>query len=562
MASHLTVTSAVSGGAAVSRGLNAQAGIDGPEAGVGNVLDLFAALLGGATASAAAIAPDVSAQVSQSAQASGSYRLGNLVDLSFEFGGDKDAPAEDPELIAAAVQAVLPIQTNEPTVSAADLTDLINGLAQIKSSIQTDEPLDPELLKRVDATLDKLAASLNINLDDLPSLTDLTAMLAKAPPVNGSVEAQLTAALEPMTRSLLTGEATAVASADIELPALVKSIGDKLAGLVQAINEGKVQLPPVEGVDVSAAIDPELEAAIRRLTISAEADVTVPEVALTTPTLKLTEPVLTGRPRPAGEPLSDVQDEPAPPNTTPPATAVAKPDTDPRTPTQPSTPDVSRTLSDSKPSEEKKVAATVEGRPDPKPAATPASTPAPQADVMPDPKAAAVTAVPVARADVSAPRVVQAGYQTSQQQLNLPQLAFEVVRQANDGNTRFQIRLDPAELGKIDVRLDIDATGKVNARLTVEKAETLDMMQRDQRGLERALQQAGLDSSKTNLEFSLKQNPFSSGGQQGYEGGQGRQPGQQSAQGNGSGSDADEAPAPTVSLYRASLTASGINIVA
>ena len=50
--------------------------------------------------------------------------------------------------------------------------------------------------------------------------------------------------------------------------------------------------------------------------------------------------------------------------------------------------------------------------------------------------------------------------------------------------------------------------GQVNARLTVERAETLDLLQRDQRALERALAQAGLDASKTNLEFSLKQNPF------------------------------------------------------
>jgi flagellar hook-length control protein FliK len=150
---------------------------------------------------------------------------------------------------------------------------------------------------------------------------------------------------------------------------------------------------------------------------------------------------------------------------------------------------------------------------------------------------------------------VIAGYQTSQQQLNLPQIAFELVRQVNDGNSRFQMRLDPPELGKIDVRVDIDRTGQVTARLTVEKAETLDLMQRDQRGLEKALQQAGLDGSKTNLEFSLKQNPFS--GQQGQDQG-GRQP----AFGGDTVAEAEEAPAPQINLYRASLSASGVNIIA
>ena len=132
-----------------------------------------------------------------------------------------------------------------------------------------------------------------------------------------------------------------------------------------------------------------------------------------------------------------------------------------------------------------------------------------------------------------------------------------------DGNTRFQIRLDPPELGRIDVRLDITDTGQVNARLVVEKAETLDLMQRDQRGLERALQQAGLDSAKTNLEFSLKQNPFA--GQQGQMGdgqGQGGMQGGQSANDNGSGTGEVEQAPPLVNLYRGGLQASGVNIIA
>lgn len=154
------------------------------------------------------------------------------------------------------------------------------------------------------------------------------------------------------------------------------------------------------------------------------------------------------------------------------------------------------------------------------------------------------------------PRVVQTGYQTSQQQLNLPQIAFELSRQVTDGNTRFQIRLDPAELGRIDVRLDIDSNGQVHARLTVEKAETLDLMQRDQRALEKALRQAGLDQSKTNLEFSLKQNPFA--GDQNQRSGDER-----SGSGNSQDSNEEtEVSAPAITLYRGALQASGLNILA
>lgn len=101
---------------------------------------------------------------------------------------------------------------------------------------------------------------------------------------------------------------------------------------------------------------------------------------------------------------------------------------------------------------------------------------------------------------------VQAAYQGPQ--VNVPNVAMEITRHVNAGNNQFQIRLDPAELGRINVRLHMDDGGNVNARLVVERPETLAMLQRDAHSLERALAQAGLDSSKTNLEFSLKQNPF------------------------------------------------------
>jgi len=113
------------------------------------------------------------------------------------------------------------------------------------------------------------------------------------------------------------------------------------------------------------------------------------------------------------------------------------------------------------------------------------------------------------RADFSpAMRPATAAYQAAQPHLNMPHIAFEIVRHIRDGFSRFEIRLDPPEMGRIDVRLDMDGAGGINARMVVERQETLDLLQRDSRALERALAQAGLDGAKTNLEFSLKQNPF------------------------------------------------------
>src|SRR5690606_20023045 len=98
---------------------------------------------------------------------------------------------------------------------------------------------------------------------------------------------------------------------------------------------------------------------------------------------------------------------------------------------------------------------------------------------------------------------VASAYTSSPQSLNMPHIAFEMVRQIRGGASRFEIMMDPPEMGRIDVRLDIDSAGNLHARMAVERPETLDLLQRDARALERALAQAGLDTGRTNLEFSL-----------------------------------------------------------
>jgi len=188
--------------------------------------------------------------------------------------------------------------------------------------------------------------------------------------------------------------------------------------------------------------------------------------------------------------------------------------------------------------------------------ASPAAAPALAASLgpsAPDPQA------PPAQQLQTAPvaRTVHAAYQAPVPQVNLPQVAFEVVRQFEAGNTRFQIRLDPPELGRIDVKLDLDKSGTVNARMTVERPETLDLMQRDQRALQQALQQAGLDTGRTNLEFSLRQNPFAQQGGMG-SGGNG-QPAQVPEGLSASGDEAMAAELATTT-YRGTATAGGVNL--
>jgi chemotaxis protein MotD len=87
-------------------------------------------------------------------------------------------------------------------------------------------------------------------------------------------------------------------------------------------------------------------------------------------------------------------------------------------------------------------------------------------------------------------------------------LAVEIAARAQAGHNRFEIRLDPPELGRIDVRLDIGHSGEVTSRLVVDRSETLDMLRRDAGGLERALQQAGLRTADNGLQFTLRDQAF------------------------------------------------------
>lgn len=89
-------------------------------------------------------------------------------------------------------------------------------------------------------------------------------------------------------------------------------------------------------------------------------------------------------------------------------------------------------------------------------------------------------------------------------QVPVNSLAVHIARQAQNGMKQFNIRLDPPELGRLEIRLDLTREGQVTTHLVVERAETLDLLQRDARTLERALQNAGLDTSEGGLKFSLK----------------------------------------------------------
>ena len=115
-----------------------------------------------------------------------------------------------------------------------------------------------------------------------------------------------------------------------------------------------------------------------------------------------------------------------------------------------------------------------------------------------NPTSAAATAAVSLQTQAQAPAVA----------VPLSGLAVEIVTQADAGRNHFEIRLDPPDLGRINVKLHVDNDGNVTTHLVVDRAETLDLLKRDAASLERALQQAGLKTSDHGLDFSLRQHSF------------------------------------------------------
>jgi flagellar hook-length control protein FliK len=86
----------------------------------------------------------------------------------------------------------------------------------------------------------------------------------------------------------------------------------------------------------------------------------------------------------------------------------------------------------------------------------------------------------------------------------LSQFPIEIGFKALSGAKRFDIRLDPAELGRVEVRLEMSDAGEVSAKLTVDRVETLHLLQRDARTLERAFEQIGLKAGEGGITITLR----------------------------------------------------------
>jgi len=144
-------------------------------------------------------------------------------------------------------------------------------------------------------------------------------------------------------------------------------------------------------------------------------------------------------------------------------------------------------------------------------AAVQPATPATQPAQVSVPPAAAATVAAAGSVAATAPTTtpqtpvtLQVTTANAPAVLDANTLAVSIAAKSQGGAKHFDIRLSPAELGRVDVRLTVDDSGKAQASLTVEKPQTLALLQKDSTQLERAIKDAGLDLSQNGLNFSLK----------------------------------------------------------
>ncbi|HUY68200.1 MAG TPA: flagellar hook-length control protein FliK [Alphaproteobacteria bacterium] len=83
------------------------------------------------------------------------------------------------------------------------------------------------------------------------------------------------------------------------------------------------------------------------------------------------------------------------------------------------------------------------------------------------------------------------------------QIVMQLTRGLKDGASQMSLQLQPEELGRIDIKLAIAGDGKVQGTVVASNPDTLNLLLKDVRSLERALQEAGLRADPGSLQYAL-----------------------------------------------------------
>lgn len=154
--------------------------------------------------------------------------------------------------------------------------------------------------------------------------------------------------------------------------------------------------------------------------------------------------------------------------------------------------------------------------------AQPKASPAPAADAAPQatsvsqpamPAQAAIDALTASAGPTGPSRPAAAPPALQSAPAATIQVYTRIIERADGRAQRFEVRLDPAELGRVDVRIEIGADRKVHAVLAAHDSAALTDLMKGQRALERALADAGIDLADKGVRFELASDNGRGGGQ-------------------------------------------------
>lgn len=172
-----------------------------------------------------------------------------------------------------------------------------------------------------------------------------------------------------------------------------------------------------------------------------------------------------------------------------------------------------------------------------------------QASQTTDPAAAGAFAMAAPASAIVPGQTVTAAPQT------VAKLAAGIVENIKAKSTRFQLALEPAGLGRVDISVQIGLNGQISAALNFNSPQAAEALKAHAAELRDALQQAGFSLSGSDLSFTA------GGSNQQSAQGQGQGQGQsQSTPSYAAAASAAAEPQPQTSAYVASTSTDGLDI--
>ncbi|WP_294258408.1 flagellar hook-length control protein FliK [uncultured Sphingomonas sp.] len=91
-------------------------------------------------------------------------------------------------------------------------------------------------------------------------------------------------------------------------------------------------------------------------------------------------------------------------------------------------------------------------------------------------------------------------------------LGVEIARKVDAGEDMLRVRMNPSELGRVEVTLAFDDKGRVQATMRAESQHTLELLRQEAPDLGRALDQAGIRSDASSFRFESRDGGTGGGG--------------------------------------------------